>query len=194
MDTTALILLATLKKDEPSNTQDLCDFFVERAKQKDVSCETVKLVDQNILAGSYSSMGDGDAWPEILEKILVASIVIFATPIWWGNQSSEMQRVIERLDELHDEILQGKTSRLDGKVGGIIITGDSDGAQHIIANLANFFNAVGLTLPPFASLSVLSEKLKKGAKTTREERMELFEKDYGKTADKMIDQLLKFTK
>src|SRR5215211_5807231 len=157
MDTRALILLATLKKDEPSNTQDLCDFFVDRARQKDISCEMVKLVDHNILAGSYTNMGDGDAWPRIFEKILAASIVIFATPIWWSNQSSEMQRVIERLDELHDEILQGKTSRLDGKVGGIIITGDSDGAQHIIANIANFFNAVGLALPPFATLSVLSE-------------------------------------
>jgi len=106
-------------------------------------------------------MGDGDEWPLVLEKVLDADIIVFATPIWWGNQSSEIQRIIERLDHLHDEILEGKTSRLARKVGGIIITGDSDGAQHIIANIANFFNAVGITLPPFASLSVLSEVQKK---------------------------------
>ncbi len=194
MSAKAIILLATLKKKEQSNTELLSDFFSDRAKKKELDCDIIKLVDRNILAGTYSDMGAGDDWPSILEKILDASIVIFATPVWWGNQSSEMQRVIERLDELHDEILEGKKSRLDGKVGGIIITGDSDGAQHIIANLANFFNAIGLTLPPYATLSVLSEKLKKGSKATREEKLELFEKDYGKTADNMIDQLLKFAK
>ena len=194
MSAKAIILLATLKKKEQSNTELLSDFFSDRAKKKELDCDIIKLVDRNILAGTYSDMGAGDDWPSILEKILDASIVIFATPVWWGNQSSEMQRVIERLDEQHDEILEGKKSRLDGKVGGIIITGDSDGAQHIIANLANFFNAIGLTLPPYATLSVLSEKLKKGSKATREEKLELFEKDYGKTADNMIDQLLKFAK
>jgi hypothetical protein len=38
-----------------------------------------------------------------------------------------------------------KPSGLENKKAGIIITGDSDGAQSIIANL---FNAVGLELPP----------------------------------------------
>ncbi|PYS98805.1 MAG: flavodoxin family protein [Acidobacteria bacterium] len=194
MSAKAIILLATLMKTGQSNTELLSEFFADRAKKKDLDCEIVKLVDRDILAGTYSDMGDGDDWPSILDRILDASIILFATPVWWGNQSSEMQRVIERLDELHDEILEGKTSRLDGKVGGIIITGDSDGAQHIIANLANFFNAVGLALPPYATLSVLSEKLKKGSKATREEKLALFEKDYAKTADKMIAQLVKFAR
>jgi len=25
--------------------------------------------------------------PTILEKILVSQIIIFATPVWWGNQN-----------------------------------------------------------------------------------------------------------
>jgi multimeric flavodoxin WrbA len=62
---------------------------------------------------------------------LDADIVIFATPIWWGGQSSFMQRVIERLDEIHDEIMESGKSRLTNKVAGIIVSGDSDGAQHI---------------------------------------------------------------
>ena len=48
---------------------------------------------------------DSNNWPAILEKILDSDIIIFATPIWWGIQSSLIQRVIERLDELHDEIM-----------------------------------------------------------------------------------------
>ncbi len=68
-----------------------------------------------------------------------------------------MKRLIERLDNIHDEILEGKTSQLDGKVGGIIVTGDSDGAEQIIGNTFNFFNAIGLIVPPYVSLKVLWE-------------------------------------
>ncbi len=135
----AIILLGTLKKEGLSNTEVLCEFFASHLKKQKIGCTIIKLLDHNIPAGSYSDMGEGDEWPWILKQILAADIIIFATPIWWNNQSSEIQRVIERLDELHDETMEGKKSRLEGKVGGILITGDSDGAQTIIANLANFF-------------------------------------------------------
>ncbi len=190
----ALILLGTLKTLGLSNTQTLSEFFQDKLRSHDVDSEVIKLVDHKILPGTYSYMGDGDEWPLVLDKVLDADIIVFATPIWWGNHSSEIQKVIERLDHLHDEILEGRTSRLAGKVGGIIVTGDSDGAQHVIANFANFFNAVGITLPPFASLSVLSELQKKGTKTTEAELLELYEKQYASTADTMIKQLLAYSK
>lgn len=190
--TSAVILLGTLKKTGLSNTETLCEFLIRRMKKKQIECELVKLVDKAILAGTYSDMGAGDEWPEILEKIIDSQIVIFASPVWWSGQSSEIQRVIERLDEIHDEILKGKKSRLAGKVGGIVITGDSDGAQHIIGNIANFFNAVGLLLPPFSTLSVLWEGQKKDVETTREKLLEKYKKDYTKTADKMIEQILEY--
>ncbi|CAA9534427.1 MAG: hypothetical protein AVDCRST_MAG96-3794 [uncultured Segetibacter sp.] len=141
--------------------------------------------------GTYNEMGAGDEWPFILAKIIASDIIIFATPIWWSNVSSEMQKVIERLDAVHDEILAGKPSRLDGKVGGIVITGDSDGAQHVIANIANFYNAIGLIFPPYATLSVMYEGQAKGAKTTREELWKKYE-EYSSTAEKMVTQLLKY--
>ena len=139
-------------------------------------------------------LSKGDAWPEILKQILAADILIFASPIWWNNQSSEIQRVIERLDELHDEILAGKRSKLEGKAGGIIITGDSDGAQHIIANVSNFYNAIGINFPPYATLSVLWEKQAKGENTSRQELMEKYKKDYDKTAETMVNQLIRAVK
>lgn len=75
----------------------------------------------------------------IFAKIIASGIIIFATNVWWGNHLSEMQKVIERFDKMHDEILDGKPSRLDGKVGGIVMTGDSGGAPRVIANIANFY-------------------------------------------------------
>ena len=188
----AIILLGTLKKEGLSNTEVLSEFLAGILRQKNVECAILKLVDYNILPGTYSNMGPEDDWPGLLQQLLLADIIIFATPIWWNNQSSEIQKVIERLDELHDEVLAGKPSRLDGKVGGIVITGDSDGAQHIIANLSNFFNAVGLALPPYTTLSVLWEKQAKGVKTTKEELLKNYEDEYRSTAEKMVGQMLKF--
>ena len=188
----ALILLATLKKKEQSNTQVLSEFLSERLEKSGAACEIIKLVEKNVLPGTYSDMGPGDGWPTILEKILAANIVIFATPVWWSGHSSEMQKVIERLDEIHDEILAGKKSRLEGKVGGIIVTGDSDGAQHITGNISNFFNAVGIMLPPYTTLTVLSEIQAKGVKTSREDLLKEYEKEYGETADTMVEKLLEF--
>ena len=66
--------------------------------------EIVRLADYNIKPGTHTNV-DSDNWPAILEKILDSDIIIFATPIWWGIQSSLIQRVIERLDEFHDEIM-----------------------------------------------------------------------------------------
>ena len=188
----AIILLGTLKKEGLSNTEVLAEFLAGILQKRRIECTIIKLVDYNILPGTYSHMGPGDDWPAILEQLLAADIIFFATPIWWNNQSSEIQKVIERLDELHDEILAGKTSRLDGKIGGIVITGDSDGAQHVIANISNFFNAIGVALPPYATLSVLWEKQAKGVKTSREELLKKYEEDYTSTAETMVGQILKF--
>lgn len=189
----ATILLGTLKSTGLSNTETLCAFLTSRMVPRGIDCEVIKLIDHRILPGTYSDMGAGDAWPPILEKVLRSDILILATPIWWDNQSSLIQRVLERLDELHDKVLAGEPSLLDGKVGGIVITGDSDGAQHVIGNLCNFFNALGLLIPPYATLSVLWERQAKGAEPTREELLQKYESDYAATADRMIEQLLRYS-
>lgn len=188
----ATILLGTLKRSGLSNTETLCEFLSGRMEREGIRSETIKLVEHRVLPGTYSDMGEGDEWPNILRRVLDSDIVILATPVWWGSQSSEIQRVIERLDELHDKILAGEPSALEGKVGGIVITGDSDGAEHIIGNLCNFFNAVGLLIPPYATLSVLWERQAKDKEPTKEELLRKYESDYADTADKMIRQLMKY--
>lgn len=188
----ATILLGTLKKTEMSNTEVLAEFFKEHIEKENVACSIIKLVEHKILPGTYSNMGEDDEWPQILNQLISSDIIIFATPIWWNNQSSEIQRVIERLDELHDEILKGGKSKMKGKAGGVIITGDSDGAQSVISNIANFYNAIGIILPPFATLSVLWENQAKNKKPTKEELMKKYSQDYKETAEKMAKQLVSY--
>jgi multimeric flavodoxin WrbA len=152
----AIFLLATLKHKrggEFSHTEVLSELVVEQLSEYNVQSEIVRLVDYNIKPGTRLNMGKGDEWPRIAQRILAADIIVFATPIWWGNQSSLMQRTIERLDELHDELRETGESRLTNKVGGIVITGEEDGEQHITGNISNFLLNIGVTLPPQCSVS-----------------------------------------
>ncbi len=59
------------------------------------------------------------------------------------------------MDELNDDLLETGKSELSNKIGGIVITGAEDGAEHTIGNLCNFMIWNGLTLPPACSLSFL---------------------------------------
>ncbi|MGH7604360.1 MAG: flavodoxin family protein [Gemmatimonadaceae bacterium] len=155
----AIFLLGTLKTPagEFSHTEVLCELVMEAFRRYNVQSEVVRLVEFNIKPGVESDMGSGDEWPGILKKLLAADIIIFATPIWWGNQSSLIQRVIERMDALNDELLETGKSELANKVGGMVITGAEDGAENIIGNLANFLIWNGVTLPPACSISYLGD-------------------------------------
>ena len=154
----ATILLGTLKPKSGkafSNTKVLCEVLCDQFAEHDVKSEIVHLAAYKILPGTKSNMGHGDEWPKILAKLVRSDIIIFATPIWWGGHSSLVQRAMERLDELNDEIVATGKSELLNKVGGMVITGGEDGAQNVIASIANFFVWNGLTLPPACSLSYL---------------------------------------
>ena len=157
----AIFLLATLKHKrgggEFSHTEVLSELVIGQLSNYNVKSEIVRLADSNIKPGTRLNMGKGDEWPEIAQKILAADIIVFATPIWWGNQSSLMQRTIERLDELHDELRETGKSRLTNKVGGIVITGEEDGEQHITGNISNFLLSIGVTLPPLCAVSYQGE-------------------------------------
>jgi len=190
----AIILLATLKKKGRSNTETLVDFFVGYLKELNIDYEIIKLIDHHIVPGSYTHMDVKDDWPEIYQKILDAKMLLFATPIWWNNHSSELQRCIERLDEVYDIILSGEDSPLDGKIGGVIVTGDSDGVEHITGNIANFFCSIGVTVPPYTSLGVIWDGHAKDAKKTKPQLLQYYKRMYGKDAQAMAESLKKASK
>lgn len=190
----AIILLATLKKKGRSNTETLVEFFVAYLAQQNIEYEIIKLIDYNIVPGTFTYMAEKDDWPEIYQKIVEAKILLFATPLWWNNHASELQRCIERLDEVYDIILSGKDSPLDGKIGGVIVTGDSDGVEHITGNIANFFCSIGVTLPPYTSLGAIWEGHAKDAKKTKPQLLQYYKRMYAKDAQAMAESLKKASK
>ena len=143
-----LILNCTLKKSPaPSNTEALVKVLTEEFAKAKVETELIRAVDHNIHPGVESDMGDGDEWPAIREKILDADILIIATPTWLGQHSSVAQRVLERMDAMISETGQNGLPVAYNKVGGIVVTGNEDGAHHIIANVAQALIDVGFTIP-----------------------------------------------
>lgn len=149
---TVLALCGSLKPVADSSTAKLVDQLfasmrVEAEKIKnEIRLDAVALLDLNILPGTDRDMGSGDQWPGIATRIEAADIVIFATPIWWANRSSLMQRAIERMDSFTDKKGFGK---LRGKTAGIIIKGGEDGGQQVQAQLMEALTYFGFTLPSF---------------------------------------------
>lgn len=145
----ALFLNCSLKtSDEPSNT----DAFYSEAEavfgKEGVETESVRLADYQIAYGISEDEGDGEEWPAIFEKVKAADIVVLGTPLWLGEKSSIATLAIERLyggSGLTNELGQ---SLYYNKVGGVVITGNEDGAKHAAASVLYGFSHIGITVPP----------------------------------------------
>jgi multimeric flavodoxin WrbA len=125
----ALFLSCTLKPSpDPSNTEALAGVLIEEMEAKGVRTEMVRLVDLNIKPGVKSDQGAGDDWPGVREKILAADILVMVTPTWLGHASSVCHRALERMDAMLGETDPDGLPVAYGKVGGIVITGNEDGA------------------------------------------------------------------
>ncbi len=147
----AVLLNCTLKKSpEVSNTQALMDRVIAVLEGLDVECESVRIVDYEVPFGVSSDEGGGDQWPLILEKILAAEILIIGTPIWFGVRGSVCQLVMERLDGTYNTTNEVGQYPLYNTVGGVVVTGNEDGA-HAAAETTLFnLSHLGCTIPPNA--------------------------------------------
>src|ERR1700743_2239529 len=108
----ALFINCTLKRSPDfSNTGAMAEKAAEQLRAEGFETEIIRLNDYKVLTGNKSDEGDGDEWPQILEKIKACQILIVATPIWMGHLASTSQKVIERLDAVfRDENLADKTN------------------------------------------------------------------------------------
>ncbi len=144
----ALILSCTLKASpQPSSTEALAGVVIAEMTADGVDCEMVRLVDLNIKPGVKSDEGEGDDWPAIRRKIVEADILVMATPTWLGQQSSVCTRALERMDALLSETKDDGRPIAFDKVAGIVITGNEDGAHHIVGTVSQALIDIGFTVP-----------------------------------------------
>jgi multimeric flavodoxin WrbA len=144
----ALILNCTLKPSpEGSNTEALAGVVAGALDEAGVEVEWVRLVDHDIRPGIESDMGDGDEWPAIREKLLASEILVMATPTWVGKPSSVAQRAVERMDAMLSETDGEGRPVAYNRVAGFVVTGNEDGAHHVITELAGALIDIGYTIP-----------------------------------------------
>lgn len=126
-----------------------------------VSTEIIRSIDHDIATGVYPDMREHgwktDEWPNIYKKVQAADIVVLAGPIWLGDNSSEMKKVIERL-YANSHLLNKDGQYADyGKVGGCLITGNEDGVKHCAMNVLYSLGHLGYTIPPQADAGWIGE-------------------------------------
>ncbi|MCZ7475501.1 MULTISPECIES: NAD(P)H-dependent oxidoreductase [unclassified Micromonospora] len=158
----ALVLNCTLKHSPAtSSSQVLGQEVLDALAEQGVDGEIVRVVDHDVRFGVSVDEGDGDGWPAIRAKLLAAQILIIATPIWLGQPSSVTKMVLERLDaELSETDDQGRLCTY-GKVGGVAVVGNEDGAHHTIAEVQQALNEVGFTCPAAGATYWVGEALHK---------------------------------
>jgi len=145
----ALFLNCSLKGgDTISHTEGLMKDIIPHFDKLGVDSEIVRVVDYNVAFGVTEDEGDGDDWPKIFEKVKAADILIIGTPLWLGEKSSVATQVIERLyggSALTNE--KGQAIYYN-KVGGVVVTGNEDGAKHACASILYGLSHIGFTVPP----------------------------------------------
>jgi multimeric flavodoxin WrbA len=144
----AVVLNCSLKPSpEPSNTQMLADVVIEAMADEDVKTTTFRLADLSLDHGVETEMSDSDQWPEVHDAIVDADILVVATPTWVGHPSSYAQQALERLDAMISETGDDDQPIAYGKVAGVIVTGNEDGAHHVISEIAGGLIDIGFTIP-----------------------------------------------
>ncbi|CAM3292294.1 NAD(P)H-dependent oxidoreductase [Kibdelosporangium persicum] len=144
----AVVLNCTLKKSPAqSNTELLAQPVAAGLRDKGVAVETHRVVDYDVPPGVETDMGEGDQWPRLHEALLNSEILVIASPTWVGHPSSVAQRVLERMDAMISETDDQGTPVAYSKVAGVVVTGNEDGAHHVITEIAGALGDIGYTIP-----------------------------------------------
>ncbi len=146
----AVILNCSLKgSPQTSNTEALAGVAAEALHTHGVATTMLRIADLRIPPGVESDLGPEDDWPAVRQRIIDSEILIVASPTWLGRPSSLAQRVLERMDAMISELHHDRPVAY-GKVAGVVVTGNEDGAHHVISEISGALIDIGFTIPPQA--------------------------------------------
>jgi len=161
-DLKATFINCTLKRSpDLSHTEGLVDVSAAIMMKHGVTVEVVRAVDLDIATGVYTDMREHgwetDAWPEVHREVMSSDILVLAGPIWLGDNSSMMKKVIERLYGGSGDLNERGQYAYYGRVGGCLITGNEDGVKHCAMNILYSLQHLGYTIPPQADAGWIGE-------------------------------------
>lgn len=151
----ATIFIGSLKREtEDSNTVALAKRVKQELEGYGVTVGMRYLRNRRMAHGV--EFDTGEEWDEAkvyYRDVDRSDIVIMATPIWWGIQSSLVSQLMERIGAYDDDYIRTGKSKLYNKVFGCVITASNDGFQHVQGNLYAFASNLGMTVPPEAHVT-----------------------------------------
>ena len=161
-DLRALFINCTLKRSpDRSHTQGLISRSQSIMDKQGVATEVLRAADHDIATGVWPDMTEhgwpADDWPRIYQQVLAADILVLAGPIWLGDNSSVMKKVIERLYACSHLLNQAGQYVYYGRAGGCLITGNEDGIKHCAMNILYSLQHLGYTIPPQADAGWIGE-------------------------------------
>ncbi|MEK7600287.1 MAG: flavodoxin family protein [Patescibacteria group bacterium] len=149
------------KSPESSHTEKLIKISQNIMEKHGVETELIRTIDKDIAVGVWPDMREHghktDEWPEIFKRVMEADILVLAGPIWLGDNSSEMKKVIERLYACSSILNSDGQYAFYGKVGGCLITGNEDGIKHCAMNVLYSLQHLGYSIPPQADAGWIGE-------------------------------------
>jgi multimeric flavodoxin WrbA len=161
-DLRALFVNCTLKPaPEQSHTQGLLDISRTIMQRQGMSVDQIRAVDHDLAPGVYPDMTEHgaatDEWPELYPRVMGADILVLAGPVWLGDNSSVMKRVVERLYACSGMLNEQGQYAYYGRAGGCLITGNEDGAKHCAMNVLYSLQHLGYAIPPQADAAWVGE-------------------------------------
>jgi multimeric flavodoxin WrbA len=157
---TCLVLTCTLKPSPADSSSELLGSQVLDAfEELGVKGSMERVVDHDVRFGVTTDEGDGDEWPTLREKVLDADVLVLVTPIWMGQPSSVCKMVLERLDAELGETDEEERPIMFGKVAGVGVVGNEDGAHHVCAEVFQALGDVGFTIPAQAATYWVGEAM-----------------------------------
>lgn len=158
----ALYVNGTLKPSpERSHTQGLMDRSIAILERLGVEVDVLRAVDHDLAPGVQPDMRahgqTHDAWPDLWPRVARADILVLGTPIWLGERSSVISRVIERLYAMSGQVNDRGQYVYYGKVGGVIVTGNEDGVKHCAMGMLYALQHLGFVVPPQADAGWIGE-------------------------------------
>lgn len=161
-DLKALFFNCTLKKSpDESHTGLLIETSKNIMTKQGVEAEVIRPIDRDIATGVWPDMREygweTDEWPQIYEHVRKADILVLAGPIWLGDNSSQMKKLIERLYACSSTLNDKGQYAYYGKVGGCLFTGNEDGVKHCAMNVVYSLQHIGCTIPPQADAGWIGE-------------------------------------
>lgn len=144
-----------------SHTQRLINRVAGVMRAQGVDVNHIYAMDHVIAFGMEKDLTDNgvgrDDWPKLQQQILDADILVIGTPIWLGVKSSVATLVVERLYAYSGDLNELGQYVYYGKTGGVVVTGNEDGAKACSRDILYALSHIGYTIPPQADCAWLGE-------------------------------------